>query len=123
MTGSQRPRGQFVSEVLQNIPICREHYRLALRVDDGFAATEPGQFVQIACGPDAFLRRPFSLAGRRGSEIDIIHRVVGVGTRWLSQLRAGDEVSILGPLGNRFVLPAEDETALLVGGGVGIPPM
>jgi dihydroorotate dehydrogenase electron transfer subunit len=79
------------------------------------------------CGPLAVLRRPFSLASRRdttaGVELDIIHRVVGVGTDWLSRLGPGDPVDILGPLGNRFTLPPAGGTALLVGGGVGIPPM
>jgi len=78
-------------------------------------------------GPLAVLRRPFSLAGRRdtaaGVELDIIHRVVGVGTAWLSALKPGDAIDILGPLGNRFTLPPDGGTALLVGGGVGIPPM
>ena len=79
-------------------------------------------------GPLALLRRPFSLAGRRdvsggGVELDIIHRVVGVGTGWLARLKAGDAVEVLGPLGNRFTLLLEGGTALLVGGGVGIPPM
>jgi len=77
--------------------------------------------------PGAMLRRPFSLAGRRdvggGVEIDIIHRIVGIGTDWLSRLKTGDEVGVLGPLGNKFDLPAVDATAVLVGGGVGIPPM
>src|SRR3954471_21809052 len=78
--------------------------------------------------PAALIRRPFSLAGRRelpegDTELDIIHRVVGVGTSWLAERRDGDPVSILGPLGNRFSLPAKDDTALLIGGGVGIPPM
>jgi dihydroorotate dehydrogenase electron transfer subunit len=79
------------------------------------------------CQPMAMLRRPFSLAGRRdvggGVEIDIIHRVVGVGTDWLSRLGPGDSVHLLGPLGNRFALPGPGATAILVGGGVGIPPM
>jgi dihydroorotate dehydrogenase electron transfer subunit len=73
------------------------------------------------------LRRPFSLAGRchtaDGVDLDIIHRVVGVGTDWLSKLAPGDAVYVLGPLGNRFDLPGDDEIALMVGGGVGIPPM
>lgn len=78
--------------------------------------------------PLALLRRPFSLAGRVDRpdgtiELHIIHRVVGVGTAWLAGLRAGDAVDVLGPLGNRFTLPPENATALLVGGGVGIPPM
>ncbi len=116
-----------------------------------FPRTDPGQFVQIECrdevtgtgeveqawewgmkfdDPDllsrqAMLRRPFSLAGREdvdeGVEIDIIHRVVGAGTNWLSQLSPGDRVNVLGPLGNQF--PDPNGTAILVGGGVGIPPM
>jgi dihydroorotate dehydrogenase electron transfer subunit len=73
------------------------------------------------------LRRPFSLAGRRnldGSvELDLIHRVVGAGTDWLSHLKIGDSIFVLGPLGNRFELPTADGIALMVGGGVGIPPM
>lgn len=78
-------------------------------------------------GPLAMLRRPFSLAGRRDTgghvELDIIHRVVGVGTEWMSRLKIGDRVHILGPLGNRFTLPTQDQQAILAGGGVGIPPM
>ena len=77
--------------------------------------------------PGALLRRPFSLAGRRDIkgyvELDVIHRVVGVGTQWLSHLSAGEQVSLIGPLGNRFELPPEGCTAILVAGGVGIPPM
>jgi dihydroorotate dehydrogenase electron transfer subunit len=149
-----RSRGQFICTVTENLPLCREHYKLVLALDD-FPATEPGQFVQIschgveefederefeseagamarACGtelfePEAYLRRPFSLAGRNDTdsrvELEFIHRVVGLGTAWLSKLKPGDKVAILGPLGNRFALPREDQTAILVGGGVGIPPM
>ena len=152
-------RNQFIATVAANVLLCTEHYRLVLRLPD-FPATQPGQFIQIACrdldadesreqacevdwqpgravevcvadleSPMALLRRPFSLAGRRdlgdggGVELDIIHRVVGVGTDWLSRLRGGDDVHILGPLGNTFRLPTPQETAVLVGGGVGIPPM
>lgn len=78
--------------------------------------------------PMAVLRRPFSLAGRvdRGggqSILQVIHRVVGIGTAWLAGLRAGDRVGVLGPLGNCFALPRAGQRAILVGGGVGIPPM
>src|SRR5579862_6968035 len=68
-----------------------------------------GPIAPEFAGPLALLRRPFSLAGRRdtdsGVELEIIHRVVGVGTNWLSRLKPGDNVDILGPLGNRFTLP------------------
>jgi dihydroorotate dehydrogenase electron transfer subunit len=148
-------RGQYLSTVRANVPLCRDHFRLVLSLP-AFPATEPGQFVQVSCrgvgeadvaqrerdwqpdqplelgkdnllAPQAMLRRPFSLAGRRdtsgGVELDLIHRVVGIGTDWLSRLTPGDQVDVLGPLGNRFALPQQDATAVLVGGGVGIPPM
>lgn len=92
---------------------------------------EPGQLPSLhgreLSSPLAMLRRPFSLAGRSddpsGVELTVIHRVVGVGTEWLSRVCAGDPVSIIGPLGNRFELPPAGHMAVLVGGGVGIPPM
>jgi len=145
-------RGQFESTVVANINLCREHYRLVLGIPH-FPPTQPGQFVQVACtdaeaidvevewdeaqpprltgdelvGQTAVLRRPFSLAGRRdaasGVELELIHRVVGAGTDWLSRLAVGDGVNLIGPLGNAFTLPTDGGTALLVGGGVGIPPM
>jgi dihydroorotate dehydrogenase electron transfer subunit len=79
----------------------------------------------------ALLRRPFSLAGARsvdgGQELEIIHRVVGSGTAWMAQRKIGDQVSIIGPLGNRFDPPRVDADpgsgAILMGGGVGLPPI
>jgi dihydroorotate dehydrogenase electron transfer subunit len=148
-------RSQFVAVVVENIPLCREHFRLVLGLEE-FPATRPGHFVQIFCDeveaegwaeaevdwepgwrvemrdreltrPRAVLRRPFSLGGRRDVggkvELDIIHRVVGLGTTWLAKLKRGERVGILGPLGNSFTPPPGDGTAVLVGGGVGIPPM
>lgn len=92
----------------------------------------PGERLAMADAdllcPQAVLRRPFSLAGRvdEGAEtvLHVIHRVVGVGTDWLAKLRPGDRVGVLGPLGNTFRPPEGSEpVAILVGGGVGIPPM
>ncbi len=80
-------------------------------------------------GPQPYLRRPFSIAGRWDdpvsgySEIDLIYRVIGKTTGRMAALTVGDNISILGPLGHGFSLPQEMTTALLVGGGVGIPPM
>ncbi len=92
---------------------------------------QPGQLLDVEgqelMSPLAMLRRPFSLAGRRdqpaGVELEIIHRVVGVGTEWMAKLAVGDSVHILGPLGNSFDLPVGESAGTLVGGGVGIPPM
>lgn len=75
----------------------------------------------------ALLRRPFSLSGRgedpQGTWIEIVHRVVGAGTAWLEQLTPGQAVDLIGPLGNAFEVPPHKRLALLVGGGVGLPPM
>ncbi|MCE9589267.1 MAG: dihydroorotate dehydrogenase electron transfer subunit [Planctomycetes bacterium] len=79
------------------------------------------------CQRLALLRRPFSLAGRGedddGVWIEVVHRVVGAGTDWLSRLKPGEAVDLIGPLGNAFTLPEDKHVALLVGGGVGLPPM
>lgn len=75
----------------------------------------------------AFLRRPFSIADRvevSGKvRLAVISRNIGPGTAWLDSLRPGDALDITGPLGTGFTLPAADETAVLIGGGVGIPPL
>ena len=104
-----------------------------------------GRLKQLdLCAPVSLLRRPFSIAGRgccdgggpTGSDagdgrstasgrtwIDIIHQVVGTGTRWLATLAPGDPVDLIGPLGNGFWLPKTRRIGLLAGGGVGLPPM
>ncbi|MCD7708572.1 MAG: dihydroorotate dehydrogenase electron transfer subunit [Clostridiales bacterium] len=86
-----------------------------------------GQFVSVYADDESkLLPRPISLCGidRDEGEFRLVYRVTGehTGTEWLSRLRAGDSVKMLGPLGNGFtVLPKK--RALLVGGGIGIPPM
>ncbi|MBL7220919.1 MAG: dihydroorotate dehydrogenase electron transfer subunit [Phycisphaerae bacterium] len=76
---------------------------------------------------EPLLRRPLSLAGRYDTEfdveLDIIYSVVGTGTAWLARAGQGDEISLLGPLGNAFAISESKPRAALVGGGVGIPPM
>jgi dihydroorotate dehydrogenase electron transfer subunit len=151
----EQRRSQFVGVVKANLPLCRDHYRLTLRLA-AFPASSAGQFVQIACrvpgvtylpssefdwepgasvavmgdelrGPLSLLRKPFSIAGREdtaeGTLLHIIHRTVGTGTTWMGSLKPGDEVNLLGPLGNSFPPPPDGKVAILVGGGVGIPPM
>lgn len=136
----------FSARVAENRTLCREHLRLTLAVP-GFPDAVPGQFVHIGahvCGSDEqgqrqvagaeaqgtpvpFLRRAFSIAGRRptadGSEIDLIYRMVGAGTGWMSGLRTGDLVDGIGPLGNGFTVPPRGAAAWLVAGGVGLPPL
>jgi dihydroorotate dehydrogenase electron transfer subunit len=161
---NSRGRGSFEARVVENVLLCREHYRLTLRTPE-FPTSEPGDFVQILIDPEwtpaakqwgprelqwelgqnppkfcepfllegrAYLRRPFSIAGRRNStdsagrqtaDLDVIYRVIGKATTAMEKLKTGDSVALLGPLGKGFCPPEAGGLALLIGGGVGIPPI
>jgi len=134
MLGHSNAKGVFLARVLRNEPICRDHWQFVLALER-FPPAMPGQFLQILCADPAaqqgtggaFLRRPFSIGGLRrrggGAEIVILHRAIGRGTQWLSHRAPGDAVSILGPLGQPFRILDDCPAALLVGGGIGLPPL
>ena len=85
-----------------------------------------GQFLHIACGECLLLRRPISVCMVQEDEPQDTARVVfevrGEGTKWLAQRQVGDKVNVLGPLGNGFTVTPNDRL-LLVGGGIGVPPL
>jgi dihydroorotate dehydrogenase electron transfer subunit len=89
----------------------------------------PGQFVHVRVGQelDALLRRPISICSvdLNKNEMTLIYRAEGTGTKKLSKLPQGSTVDVLGPLGNGFPLDAckKGDRALIVGGGVGVPPL
>lgn len=85
-------------------------------------AAEPGQFLHVRVG-DGYLRRPFSVYRRQGSEVALLVQVKGRGTRWLAAQRPGAVLDVLGPLGKAFAPPAPGQRLLLVGGGVGVAPL
>lgn len=118
-------------EVLENKPVAPRHFVLKFRSKKIAKSVKPGQFVQILCGEnsfDPFLARPFSYLSARGSEFSVLYHVVGKGTELMSKLRKRDKVAVLGPLGNGYTIGPESgvrssQTKVLVGGGVGIPPL
>lgn len=83
----------------------------------------PGQFVHLRCDDDLPLRRPYSIMGAANGAVEILFKLVGEGSRRLAMKSRGDELSCLGPVGNRFELHPQRPDLLLVGGGVGIPPI
>jgi len=86
----------------------------------------PGQFIHLLLpSTDVTFRRAFSVASvsEDSKELEIIFRVVGRGTTLLADLAKGDRVNILAPLGNGFTIPRKSERVLLIGGGIGFPPM
>jgi dihydroorotate dehydrogenase electron transfer subunit len=106
-------------------------YRVLSAADPDGPEPQPGQFAMIAAaerwggGEDErpFLARAFSVARHTGGESHFLLEDVGPGTRRLCELRAGDELWALGPLGRGFSAPGEGRRAILVGGGVGIAPL
>jgi len=89
------------------------------------ARAEPGSFVHLACDPAIPMRRPLSImrADARAGWIELLYKVVGPGLKALGARQAGEELSVLGPIGRAFAAHPERPRALLLGGGVGIPPM
>lgn len=129
-------RGGMVQErarVLVHRRIAADHYRLKIHSPRAARRAEPGQFIHLLCGgrgqsPSGavpFLRRPLSLfdADPVQGSIEVIYKVVGLGTAALAQVPVGARVDFLGPLGRPFLLPQSGERLLLLGGGVGIPPL
>jgi dihydroorotate dehydrogenase electron transfer subunit len=86
-------------------------------------AVRAGQFVNLLLRPGPLLRRPFSVYRTDGDVIEIVLRAVGEGTRGLLDLREGEVVSALGPLGRRFQLDAAMRRVTLLSGGLGVAPM
>lgn len=140
------------ARVLGQRELGTEHRLLVLELHDQaaelFASVKAGQFINLLCRDlqetretTPMLRRPISLAGVNTGfgdyastlpeppagtshiTIDIIYRVAGPGTRWLAHRQRRDPVNIIGPLGNGFTIPPDPQRAILIGGGIGLPPL
>lgn len=113
--------------VVQNISLTKDIYQLDLTGDFPYEEAKPGQFVNVLIGRGKShpLRRPLSIASVEASkrQLTLVYRVVGDGTEWLSTLEKQMPVDVLGPLGKGFPMPQQHGPLLIVGGGVGIPPL
>lgn len=108
-------------KVSENIALTSSVYRMRLEGDTEWI-TRPGQFVNIEL-EGLYLRRPISICDWDEQSITIIYKVVGRGTEQMSRMAVGCELDVLTGLGNGFNADAECSEALLVGGGVGVPPL
>ena len=111
---------QLIFEIKSNEQIAKNVYRMQLAGDT--TGILPGQFVNIRVAGQ-FLRRPISVCNITDSVLTIIYKVVGIGTEAMSQLPIGTQLDILTILGNGYDLTKAGDQPLLVGGGVGVPPM
>lgn len=100
-------------------------WQLTLTGTFPYDTVQPGQFlmIRIGAGLEHVLRRPVSIAAVTENSLAIVFRVVGKGTQWLSERKAGDGLDVLGPLGTGFPLPPAKARVLIVGGGIGAPPL
>lgn len=111
---------QSIFKIISNKPLNATVYKMELSGDTSDCVC--GGFVNIALS-GKFLRRPISVCDIVGDVLTIIYKVVGKGTEQLSEMKAGEELDILTGLGNGYDLTLSGETPLLIGGGVGVPPM
>jgi len=109
--------------VLSNEEIAYKTYKMVL-FGDTSKITAPGQFINIKIDSEkAFLRRPISINDYDDKTMTIIYKVFGDGTKILSTKKRFSQIDVLGPLGNGFTINKKAKRQLLIGGGVGVPPL
>lgn len=113
------------AEILQHDAHAGEQYVLRVHAPEIAARAEPGSFAHVQVNPNRPLRRPISImrTDPHSGSVEFLYKVFGEGTKLLSQRKVGEKLNILGPIGNAFVPHLERSRPLLIGGGVGIPPM
>ena len=112
---------QSIFKILSNEALTDYVYKMVLSGDTS-AITAPGQFVNIRL-EGMFLRRPISVCDWEDGILTIVYKVVGKGTAAMSRMKPGRELDLLTGLGNGYDLTITGDAPLLIGGGVGVPPM
>lgn len=127
MPGSGVDEAMTLSDtpILRNDPVGPDYRMMTLDAAAIAAAAQPGQFIHLRVPNlgSAALRRPFSICDAAAGRLDILYKQVGRGTSAMAELRAGDIVNIMGPLGRGFPMPAPGAVPLLVAGGFGVAPL
>ncbi len=111
---------QTIFTITENIPLTANVYRMVLQGDT--ADIFPGQFVNIKL-EGLYLRRPISVCDLQGDKLTIIYKVVGKGTEVMSCMSCGEKLDVLTGLGNGYDVSLSGNKPVLLGGGVGVPPM
>ncbi|MFH1623805.1 MAG: dihydroorotate dehydrogenase electron transfer subunit [Pseudomonadota bacterium] len=127
---------QVVSKILFNREVSATYYRIGLDCPEIASKAAPGQFImaKVSNQLDPFLRRPFAIhrirktgAETKGtggdSVVEILYNVVGKGTKIMSEMKVGDKIDLLGPVGNGFRIGSTMGAAILVAGGIGVAPL
>lgn len=125
--GKERRGSIFLEEarVLDQTAFDGDQFVIRIEAPKCAAHAQPGSFAHVTCDDAIPMRRPLSImrADPKAGWIELLYKVVGSGLHALAERKAGDTVSTLGPIGLGFTLHPQRPRPLLVGGGVGIPPM
>ncbi|NMA82551.1 MAG: dihydroorotate dehydrogenase electron transfer subunit [Epulopiscium sp.] len=114
------------AQIIKNRKIAKNVYEMDLQVGDMVREVEPGQFINLYCRSEArLLPRPISVCetDKKQGIIKIVYGVLGKGTKEFSTYEAGETIEILGPLGSGYQISQEAGHSILVGGGLGVPPL
>ena len=112
---------ESIFRIIDNTPLTQTVYKMKLQGDVS-DITSSGQFVNIKLD-GLYLRRPISVCDCEGDVLTLIYKVVGKGTEQMAKMTAGEELNILTGLGNGYDLSLSGDKPLLLGGGVGVPPL
>ena len=123
---AQRNRGTlFVEdgELIRTLDFPGDQYIMRIQAPRCAAAARPGTFVHVTCDDALPMRRPLSIMRVGDGWIEVLYKIVGEGLHLLAGKQPGDTINVLGPIGQPFRPDPARPRALLIGGGVGIPPM
>lgn len=114
------------ARVLAHEALPAEQFLLRIHTPECANNVQPGNFIHLSCNHEKYsLKRPFSVLRSSKDEgwIEVLYKVVGSGTKQLSNIKTGEVLHCLGPIGNTFTISEKTSQPLLLGGGVGIPPI
>ena len=116
---------QVIATVISNTEVIPKGYLMWLDFPRIDSEARPGQFIMVRCEEysEYLLRRPLSIHQLSNDKLALLFTVIGKGTYWLSQRRAGDNIDLIGPLGNSYHIHPASHRLLLVAGGIGIAPL
>lgn len=115
---------EVISTVKRIEKIADNTYSLTVTLPESVGEIRGGQFLNISTGDGSrLLKRPLGIVKAEGCDVTVCFQVKGEGTRALSTAKMGDELSVLLPLGNGFILPEKAKNIVVIGGGVGVFPL
>ncbi len=129
MTGKTKSHRSTIyveeAEILSHEAFAGDQFLLRVSAPECAAKARPGSFVHLQCSQQRPLRRPISIMRTSPTDgwVELLYKKVGRGTALLSKRRVGESINIIGPIGNPFKIHLERPRPLLIGGGVGLPPM